>query len=78
MSNERIIGRIVAAVAAACAITSSVGCHRRQAAIVMASAPAGLDSIGINRWLSQQRAACRGHLVTLFDQGAIVGVQCEP
>jgi hypothetical protein len=66
-----MISRFITAVVAACAVGFSVGCHHREPATTIVPVPIGLDSAGVARWLGQQRAACRGHLVTLLDEGSI-------
>ena len=35
----------------------------------MVPVPVGLDSAGVERWLTEQRLACRGRLVMLWDEG---------
>jgi hypothetical protein len=69
--EDRMISRVITtalAISIACDVT---GCHRGQAATIV-PVPSALDSAGVERWLSQQRAACRGHLITLWDKGGAV------
>lgn len=70
-SQNRMISRFMTAVATACAVGLFIGCHHREAAIAIVAVPVDLDSAGVARWLGQQRAACRGHLLTFSDEGAI-------
>jgi hypothetical protein len=65
-----MISRVITVIFAACAVGFAIDCHRRPATTIV-PVPTGLDSSGIARWLGQQRAACRGHLVTLVDEGAV-------
>ena len=64
-----MISRFTTGVVAACAVGFSIGCHHREAAATTVPVPISLDSAGIARWVTQQRAACRGRLVTLLDEG---------
>jgi hypothetical protein len=63
-----MISRFIIAIIAACVVGFSIGCHHREAA-TMVPVPMGLDSAGVARWLAQQRTACRGRLVVLWDEG---------
>jgi hypothetical protein len=47
------------------------GRHRRAAVPSMVPVPIGLDSVGVARWLADQRKACRGRLVTTYDEGSV-------
>jgi hypothetical protein len=66
-----MISRFIMTAMAMCIACYVSGCHRRPAA-TMVPVPSGLDSAGVEHWLGQQRAACRGHLVTLWDKGGAV------
>jgi hypothetical protein len=67
---RRMISRFITAAIATCAVGFSIGCHRREAGTTV-PVPIGLDSAGVARWVAQQRAACRGRLLTLLDEGAV-------
>lgn len=66
-----MFNRFVLVVAAACAVIASLGCHHRETVTRIVPVPVGLDSGGVVRWLDQQRAACRGRLVTFRDEGSL-------
>jgi hypothetical protein len=66
-----VIRHFIAAAVAACTVGISIGCHHSPPATTVVPVPIGLDSAGVARWLGQQRAACRGRLITLLDQGAV-------
>jgi hypothetical protein len=66
-----MISRVITIAMTICIACDVSGCHRGQAATIV-PVPSALDSAGVERWLSQQRAACRGHLVTLWDKGGAV------
>jgi hypothetical protein len=53
----------------ACLLGLSIGCHRKGVGQAIVPVPAGLDSAGVARWVSEQRAACSGHLVSYHDEG---------
>jgi hypothetical protein len=61
--------RLLAFFLAACAFGISTGCYRSRGDTDIVPVPTGLDSIGLARWLGQQEAACRGHLVRFLDEG---------
>jgi hypothetical protein len=63
-----MISPFITAIIAACSVAFSIGCHHREAATIV-PVPMGLDSAGVARWVAQQRTACRGRLVTLWDEG---------
>jgi hypothetical protein len=64
---------MIATIVAACAIVLFSGCHNAgTGATAMVPVPIGLDSAGVARWLTQQRTDCRGHLITLLDEGGAV------
>jgi hypothetical protein len=65
------VSRVVVAIAAACAVCVSSGCHHRAPAPSIVSVPAGLDAAGVARWVDEQRAACRGRLIVLMDEGGV-------
>ena len=67
-----MINRFIVGIAATCAVVVTNGCHHREPATTIVPVPMGLDSVGVARWLDQQRAACRGRLVMLRDEGVAV------
>jgi len=58
----------IATIVMACTVVFSIGCHR-SASPAIVPVPSGLDSAGEVRWLTQQRAKCRGRLIKLLDEG---------
>ena len=58
----------IATIVAAYPVLFSIECHRA-GNLVTVPVPSGLDSAGEARWLSQQRAKCRGRLIKLLDEG---------
>ena len=68
-----IILRMIATIAAACAVALFNGCHHAaKGATAIVPVPIGLDSAGVARWLTQQRTDCRGRLITVLDHGGAV------
>jgi hypothetical protein len=67
-----MISRLLAVAIVICTAGVSIGCHRGTAAAAMLPIPVGLDSVGVERWLGEQRSACRGRLVMLWDEGGAV------
>ena len=66
-----MIRRLITAVGAACISSIFLGCHNRTEATAIVPVPIGLDSAGVARWFGQQRASCRGQLVSFLDEGAV-------
>jgi len=65
--------RTIATIAAACGVTLFSRCyHAGRGAPAIVPVPIGLDSAGVARWLTQQRTDCRGHLITVLDEGGAV------
>lgn len=63
----------IATIVAALAVVISSGCHHAaNPATTIVPVPIGLDSAGEARWLSQQRADCRGRLIKFLDEGGAV------
>jgi hypothetical protein len=69
MSGCRMIRGLRTTAMVLCAVGVSLGCHHVPAAAAIVPVPVGLDSAGVERWLADQRWACRGRLVMLWDEG---------
>lgn len=92
-SRNRILTSM-SRVTAVVVLVLSLGCFvRRHSGLAydqIISPPAGLDSLATVKWVDKQRAACRGRLLMLVDEGSVrdldrparyqsslVGVECR-